>query len=604
MKYRFKPVVYVLFVALLGLVSLAATRVGAGTEGQQASGPEGIWGPPLGSLPLGPAVPLAPLAINEADREANATIVSDDFNWCDLDADVWAFLDPRGDSSYATTGTFTNNAWLEISVPADTTHDVWRDGNFSARVMQPAADSDLELQVKFESALNLQYQMQGIVVEESQNHFLRFEFYGNGTDTVVFAAILGPTASPPLTATKMVDAKIYSSGTAPLYMRVRRVGNQWSQYYSDNGVSWTKAVEFPHPLTVTAVGTYAANAALPGLSPPAHTAQIDYFFNTASPITPEDGVRNTLAVNVAGSGTVTKSPDRGLGSYGCDELVELIPNPTPGWQFSTWIGPNAGDLINNGDGTYTLPMDGDKQVTAVFAVGEYTMQLVVEPPDKGTVTKDPDKATYDYGEVVTLTATSLEAGWLFDKWSGDLTGSTSPVTVTMTSSKVITATFVRRQYSLTMLEPIPADKGTTDPGAGVHLYDPDEVVTLTALPAAGWYLHEWLGASGGEVQENADGTYSLMMDGDKEIQPRFKQAQYTLAVTIVGQGQVQRSLPEPYLYGEEVRLTPVPAAAFGGWSGPDADDLVPAGGSWILVMDGNKELTATFYHIFLPLVHR
>jgi uncharacterized repeat protein (TIGR01451 family) len=42
--------------------------------------------------------------------------------------------------------------------------------------------------------------------------------------------------------------------------------------------------------------------------------------------------------------------------------------------------------------------------------------------------------------VVTLTATP-DSGWNFANWSGDATGNTTSVTVTMTSNQVVTATF-------------------------------------------------------------------------------------------------------------------------------------------------------------------
>jgi hypothetical protein len=47
---------------------------------------------------------------------------------------------------------------------------------------------------------------------------------------------------------------------------------------------------------------------------------------------------------------------------------------------------------------------------------------------------------YDAGTVVTVTATP-DSGWQFDNWSGDLSGSTNPTTITMNSNKSVTATF-------------------------------------------------------------------------------------------------------------------------------------------------------------------
>ena len=67
-------------------------------------------------------------------------------------------------------------------------------------------------------------------------------------------------------------------------MRVNRIGNQWTQSYSTDNVIWNDAPTFAHTITVTAVGTYAGNAG----NNPAHTSSVDYFFNTAAPVSPED----------------------------------------------------------------------------------------------------------------------------------------------------------------------------------------------------------------------------------------------------------------------------------------------------------------------------
>jgi uncharacterized repeat protein (TIGR02543 family) len=56
------------------------------------------------------------------------------------------------------------------------------------------------------------------------------------------------------------------------------------------------------------------------------------------------------------------------------------------------------------------------------------------------VTLDPPGGTYDEGTVVTLTA-SADSGWQFDNWSGDLSGTQNPATITMNADKNVTALF-------------------------------------------------------------------------------------------------------------------------------------------------------------------
>jgi len=61
----------------------------------------------------------------------------------------------------------------------------------------------------------------------------------------------------------------------------------------------------------------------------------------------------------------------------------------------------------------------------------------------GTVTLNPPGGVYNAGTVVTLTA-SPAAGWEFNDWSGDLSGSTNPETITVDADKNVTATFTEQ----------------------------------------------------------------------------------------------------------------------------------------------------------------
>ncbi len=94
-----------------------------------------------------------------------------------------------------------------------------------------------------------------------------------------------------------------------------------------------------------------------------------------------------------------------------------------------------------------------KQITIIFLivlagmlfvacpepVGEY--ELNISTTGSGSVVKDPNQALYEENSIVTLTATP-NTGYVFDHWSGDLTGTTNPANITMNSDKNITANFV------------------------------------------------------------------------------------------------------------------------------------------------------------------
>lgn len=68
-------------------------------------------------------------------------------------------------------------------------------------------------------------------------------------------------------------------------------------------------------------------------------------------------------------------------------------------------------------------------------------RLTVNVSGSGSVQISPDQPYYDTGTVVTLTAVP-EPFWQFSNWSGNLSGSNNPETITMDASKTVTANFV------------------------------------------------------------------------------------------------------------------------------------------------------------------
>jgi hypothetical protein len=82
----------------------------------------------------------------------------------------------------------------------------------------------------------------------------------------------------------------------------------------------------------------------------------------------EGCVQYTLTITINGAGcSVTAAP---APPYHYNDVVTLTPVPVTGWWFDYWSGSNAGDLVNNGDGTWAITMNGNKLVTAHFAGSE------------------------------------------------------------------------------------------------------------------------------------------------------------------------------------------------------------------------------------------
>lgn len=210
-----------------------------------------------------------------------STIQSDDFRVSSLNTGLWTFVNPKGDGSYGITGANTADAWLNISVPAGSDHDLLVGDNRAPRVMQSVNDTDFDVEVKFESGLLPMYQMQGIIIQQDANNYARFEFFGDGAGTRIYAARYSNSGKELIANNSFGVGQIH-----PLYLRILRNGNRWIMFTSLDGSNWTPYLTVPFKLAVSSIGVYGANAT--GGSSPAFTGKIDYFFNRAAPIQPED----------------------------------------------------------------------------------------------------------------------------------------------------------------------------------------------------------------------------------------------------------------------------------------------------------------------------
>ncbi|MEJ7694819.1 ice-binding family protein [Daejeonella sp.] len=143
---------------------------------------------------------------------------------------------------------------------------------------------------------------------------------------------------------------------------------------------------------------------------------------------------NTYTLTVtATNGTVAKTPDQPRYNHGTN--VQLTATPATGFVFSSWSGDASGSA-----NPLTVNMNGNKNITANFTaipVNTFTLTVIA---NNGSVTKNPNQATYNSGSTVQLTATP-NSGFNFSSWSGDATGSANPLTVTMNANKTITANF-------------------------------------------------------------------------------------------------------------------------------------------------------------------
>jgi uncharacterized repeat protein (TIGR02543 family) len=116
-------------------------------------------------------------------------------------------------------------------------------------------------------------------------------------------------------------------------------------------------------------------------------------------------------------------------------------------------------------------------------------------------------------------------------------------------------------------------------------------IRLTATAQPGWSFDRWSSAKG-SVAGTANPLVTAF-DFEEEVTAIFKQDEYTLDRTVVGNGAITvEPLTDTYRYSDVVQLTAVPAPgwSFDSWSG-DATGSAP---QTALVMTGDAAVTATF----------
>ena len=200
-----------------------------------------------------------------------AAVTSDDFVGPALDTGLWTVVDPVGDGTV-----WTDGSRLLMTVPSGASHDA-PGSNASLRALQVVADTDFEVEAKFDSVVSSKYQSDGIIVEASPGNYLRFEYLSVGSSTRVFAASTVDNDSM-----SRANAKVTPPGASPRWLRVTRAGDQWTAAYFFDDIDFTT---FTHELAVTSVGPFAGSH---GSASPAYTTIVDRFFDTAAPVTPED----------------------------------------------------------------------------------------------------------------------------------------------------------------------------------------------------------------------------------------------------------------------------------------------------------------------------
>ncbi|MCB0086083.1 MAG: InlB B-repeat-containing protein, partial [Caldilineaceae bacterium] len=414
------------------------------------------------------------------------------------------------------------------------------------------------------------FQIQGIFIEQDAANYLRFDLYHDGTSLKLHAAtILNGTAA------NVFEAPIAAPNSGPLYLRVARSGDQWTQAYSTDGAGWSTGANFTQPLIVTNVGPFAGNA---GSNAPAFTGIVDYFFNSAAPILPEDSNIVGPNLTLTGNGTVTRAPVQS--NYYCGQTVTLSAAPATGWRFAGWSGALTG--IQN---PTALTATVSQAITATFVKESYLLRL--DTIGEGQVAVQPIMVAYPFNTIVTVTATP-KADWVFAGWEGDHEGSTNPIQITMDRAKAITAIFTTKMVTASYtVSTVVSGEGTLTRSPDAPSYTGGATVTLTATAASGWLFDGWQGLAG------TSNPATIIVTRNRVITATFIPLRHVITTAVVGNGAVTRA-PDAadYPHGTIVTVTAnaAPGWRFAGWQG-DGTGIEP---SLTLTVDQDLHLTATF----------
>ena len=280
------------------------------------------------------------------------------------------------------------------------------------------------------------------------------------------------------------------------------------------------------PINVGKVTTYTLSGLTGG--------QRYYVALTAYDTTNNESSQSSEVSGVATEPTQTVIVTVGSNPAGREILIDGTPysaTQTFSWVVGTSHAVSVNSSPQNGSAgiryAYSSWSDGGTQTHAITVPSsnttytanfttQYTLSTSVSPAGSGSI--NPAGANwYNGGQSVSLSATA-STGYTFSNWSGSLTHSTNPTSITMDGPKNVTANFSQNQYTLTVnINPSNSGSVTKSPNKSAYLHG--EQVTLSASANSGYVFNSWSGSATGSSNPVA-----LTMNGNKAVTGNFSSA--------------------------------------------------------------------------------
>jgi trimeric autotransporter adhesin len=292
----------------------------------------------------------------------------------------------------------------------------------------------------------------------------RFDFFGGSVavsgDTVIVGA--GREGSSTVGVNSTPNESAVASGAAYVFTRSGTIWNQQAYLKASNtGANDSFGISVAVSGDTVVVGATGEDSSTAGVnSTPNESAGSSgaaYIFSgfDLSSQTPYLAQANSSAItgnSATLGGTVTSQGGTAVSGRGVVySLVSANPDPAIG-------GAGVTQLATSGTtGTFTASATGltpsSTYAFRAYATNSngttYTSVAIFKTPpyflttsaSNGTIQRSPNLADYAPGSVVTLTAVPA-GGAVFQGWTGDLSGTANPTTITMDGNKTVTATFL------------------------------------------------------------------------------------------------------------------------------------------------------------------
>lgn len=266
----------------------------------------------------------------------------------------------------------------------------------------------------------------------------------------------------------------------------------------------------------------------------------DYYRVTLVPSPEEGGI-----VGCSGSAIVPDENSDGFRfQFEAGSRVELYAKPVQGYHFKGWKEFHTNEIMSiSPNWSFTIKKDMD--LIGVFEkdeapIEQFYINVNADPANAGYVV---GAGTFPKGTRHSITAAAIQ-GYHFTHWTDSLNRIVSTnlqYDLVVEKDETYTAHFeldapVIEEYNVTIITN-PADKGSVSGGG---TYKSGQTAIIVPSPIEGWAV-DTVTASGGNLVNNGNGTYSIVVTRDLTITVNFKEAirYFTFSIVADANGLVR-----------------------------------------------------------------